>query len=839
MRYLFYQRQLSGWFGLFLLLLAAHGACQAQSGPVLDPTFQPVALFRPAAVRGAMQLSDGSRVVVGNFTRADGVASSGLVRYLPNGQPDAGFNARTRTNTGDIQAVREAPGGKLLLVFADTGRVSGLLCAGLARLLPNGRRDSTLIVFIPPFRIKALLALPDSSVLLGGSTGLAHLFQDGTPDTAFARRYGGAFQNGGVSALARQADGKVLVGGDFTDVQGEPRPGLARLLPSGALDPSYQPDLPADSWCLELTVQPADGRLLCVYLPAAPGTRLTLARLLPTTGALDAAFQPDAAVALATSRGQWPTVQVAANGAILVAGLRTVGAGQQGFVVRLSAAGAYDPTWAVASQGTASQGAASVQALPSGQVLAAAGAPLFFAAGTAPTQVAVLGAGGAYVPGWAPVFATTGYVTTLVVQPDGKIIIGGGFTEINGTARPGVARLNTNGSLDAGFMAGCQLFPFPETTPVGAEPRLALQPDGKVVVSGLGTSSTSSAGIVRLLPSGCPDPAFTPTLQLGYIQGMTLQPDGRVLLTGVLVPPGPFVPVLGLRLTNSGAVDTTYHLNSQLVANVQDQLVAQPDGTALLLNGNAYGQVVHLLATGALDPAFFSAVPVVPGGTFSLLKGVVRDASGRQLLFGQLGGAGSVASGGVVRLLANGTPDPSFRAALASGAATVVTAVAEQPNGRVLVGSGGEYGLQRLLADGQSDGTFGYAQGPSDGVVHALAVQPDGGILVGGTFQRVGRQVRGGLVRLVAPNVLPTTEAQAALTTAYPIPAHDQLHLRLDAANQPRQVQLLDALGRAVRTQATTQSALTFSVAGLPAGVYLLRVDYAQVPPFTRRVVVE
>ncbi len=71
------------------------------------------------------------------------------------------------------------------------------------------------------------------------------------------------------------------------------------------------------------------------------------------------------------------------------------------------------------------------------------------------------------------------------------------------------------------------------------------------------------------------------------------------------------------------------------------------------------------------------------------------------------------------------------------------------------------------------------------------------------------------------------------------MPAHDVLHLALDAASRPRQVQLLDALGRVVLARPTPPATLSLPTAALPPGVYLLRVDYATGGPVTRRVVLE
>src|SRR2546421_556581 len=50
--------------------------------------------------------------------------------------------------------------------------------------------------------------------------------------------------------------------------------------------------------------------------------------------------------------------------------------------------------------------------------------------------------------------AITGSVISIAVQADDKILIGGGFTLVNGAPRTNIARLNANGSLDAAFQNG-------------------------------------------------------------------------------------------------------------------------------------------------------------------------------------------------------------------------------------------------------------------------------------------------------------------------------------------------------------------------------------------------
>ncbi len=119
----------------------------------------------------------------------------------------------------------------------------------------------------------------------------------------------------------------------------------------------------------------------------------------------------------------------------------------------------------------------------------------------------------------------------------------------------------------------------------------------------------------------------------------------------------------------------------------------------------------------------------------------------------------------VVRLLANGQPDPAFTSA--PGGDGTVNTVAVQADGKILVG--GTFAsfntvffknLARLQADGKADGTFLIGSGP-DAQVNALAVQADGKILVGGAFQNFGGQSRPYLLRLGATGAVDTAFAPA------------------------------------------------------------------------------
>lgn len=135
-------------------------------------------------VRSVAVQADGKVVIGGGFTSVNGVPSSFIARLNAGGTPDTAFSTNTGTGfNGSVDSVAVQADAKIL--------VGGFI---------------TSVDGVP-------------------SSGIARLNTDGTPDTAFSTNTGTGF-DGAVLPVAVQADGKVLVGGDFTSVNGVTRPGL-------------------------------------------------------------------------------------------------------------------------------------------------------------------------------------------------------------------------------------------------------------------------------------------------------------------------------------------------------------------------------------------------------------------------------------------------------------------------------------------------------------------------------------------------------------------------------------------------------------------------------------
>jgi len=197
--------------------------------------------------------------------------------------------------------------------------------------------------------------------------------------------------------------------------------------------------------------------------------------------------------------------------------------------------------------------------------------------GTSRGHIARLNADGSLDTGFldGPTGAN-GTVHTVALQPDGKVLIGGEFTQVNGTLRRYIARLNVDGSLDTTFDPG-----------TGASDQVravVVQPDGKIIVGGAFTSfGISSANcIARLNVDGSVDGTFDPGSGANnWIRAVAVQQDGKVLIGGTFtVISGTSRPYIA-RLNVDGSPDVTFGATSNLDGSVRD-IVLQDDGKVII-----------------------------------------------------------------------------------------------------------------------------------------------------------------------------------------------------------------------------------------------------------------
>jgi len=334
--------------------------------------------------------------------------------------------------------------------------------------------------------------------------------------------------NGWVAPAVVQTDGKIIFGGGFTSVGGQARGRVARVSATGTLDPSFSnPNANDDVYALAL--QP-DGKLLVggEFTSLGGQTRYALGRL-NTNGTLDTTFNPtvfNPAPFPPTSSYRAQAILLQPDGKIVVGGRATTTLPNNavvtgGFLLRLNTNGVSDNTFV--TTGGANGPVATLAFQPDGKILI--GGLFTTLRGMARNRIGRLNGEGTLDAGFNP--DTSAGVFTCAVQADGKILIGGDFTTVGGQPRTKLARLKLDGGLDDTFTCAASGIGSPVVYSI------VLQADGKILVGGtfnsLGGENRLRVG--RLHPGGSVDAAFNPGANLD-VYGLALSPDGKTLVTG-------------------------------------------------------------------------------------------------------------------------------------------------------------------------------------------------------------------------------------------------------------------------------------------------------------------
>ena len=127
--------------------------------------------------------------------------------------------------------------------------------------------------------------------------------------------------------------------------------------------------------------------------------------------------------------------------------------------------------------------------------------------------------------GFDPGAGADGVVEAVVLQSDGRILIAGNFTHVGGSACEYFARLNASGSLDNLFNATVDI-----NNTVSS---MDVQLDGKVLIGGVfdSVSGVPKQYLARMNPDGILDQSFDPGSWLnGSVTSIVVQSDGKVLI---------------------------------------------------------------------------------------------------------------------------------------------------------------------------------------------------------------------------------------------------------------------------------------------------------------------
>lgn len=835
-------------------LLAVALGLWASAGSVaqaLDPTFERTRLSLPLLTDNAAEQADG-RLILSSVSPPfyNGQALPKLLRLNVDGTPDPSFGRTWLSAGGAAQAIRLLPNGKILLVgsgFSITETLGGLDLStrtGVVVLNADGTQDRTYR-FAEGGGALSADTQPDGKVLIGGNFTvfngvpagrLVRLLSTGQVDPGFMAGPAAAGFNGAVHTIKVQPDGKVLVGGDFTAYGTTPAVHLARLLPDGRLDPTFQAGLSEADIFQNFALQP-DGKVVYANINVAARPLVgTVHRVLPD-GTKDASFAARTTFGyLALQRTGDNGLTVQPDGGILVAGGFTqVNGLPSSGLLRLSPTGAVDATARFGSDFTGMPSA--LCPLRSGSVLVCGSFTTF---NGRPTGLFKVLPTGQIDPAFELVVGGKGTIHTSLRLPNGSILVGGTFSAVNGVKAANLALLTAEGRVDVAYT---QALP-PLNGPVRA---LAPGPQGTVYVGGGFYEDANPARrcLLRVQAGGQQDLTFAGRALMGQVAALSTYPDGRLLVAGSFGATAPEV----FRLTARGTSDPTFAPRFGTFVSGVSAAVLQRDERVAVLTSTAAWQLDPrgmLEGTSNTVPRFIHALAVQPdgrilvGGEFSSFAGSVRQA--------------------VARLLPSGTLDPSFDAGVVfmQNNIPAVHALAVQEDGRILcagyftsISAQPRHGIARLLSDGQVDNTFTDAV-RIDPEVSFLSIHPNGRLLVGAAARDplTGAPLTEGLACLLVPGLTgpapaglpgspPRPDMLATEPSIFPVPATDLVTVQGgNAATPGLAVTVFDAVGRAVWQGSSAASELTVPVGTWAAAAYTVRIVVAS-GTFHRRLLVQ
>ena len=345
--------------------------------------------------------------------------------------------------------------------------------------------------------VRSIAVQPDGKIIIGGNftsvhgephANVARLNADGSVDPSFT-----ASTNYYVDSVAVQADGKIVLGGQFAKVNDTGRSYLARLTEDGKLDASFTATTNAN--VTSVTVQADKQLVLGGQFSSVNGTSRNGIARITENGILDEFFKP------VIGAGSYVfSVGLEAGGMLVLSGELTINGKKSHGIARLNAQGG------LVTSNIANNFVYSVAVQADGKIVL--GGAFGMINDQPRVRIARLNADGTLedTATFNPGSGANATVNSVAVQTDGKIVLGGQFTSVNNQPRNRIARLDSHGIVEdtATFNPGSGA----NNTAFG----VAVQTDGKIVLSGdfTAVNATVRNAIARLDNDAATQPVTVP-----------------------------------------------------------------------------------------------------------------------------------------------------------------------------------------------------------------------------------------------------------------------------------------------------------------------------------------
>ena len=602
---------------------------------------------------------DGKIIVAGAFTKYNGTTVGRIVRLNTDGSRDTDFDTSIAASSGTVYGLALQPDGKLIVGGSFT-KYNGITVNRIARVLLNGDLDTNFATGTGfTSTVENIAIATDGKIIVSGTFSsfngnvtcpkLIRLNTDGTIDTSLSIGIG--FDDS-VGAIAVQPDGKIIVGGSFLNYNGTTQNRIVRLNPNGTVDSSFLSGSGFNNGSVQVIQIGSNGILVGGnFTDQYKTTDVNRLVLLNSNGTLNPNFDIGAGPATATVYAL-----AESSDSFFVGGSFSVFDDfKQGKLAKISTIGELDSGYLTAGVGF-DKAVEKVIPLVDGSYIAFGGFSQFN--GKLINRIAKLTINGELDSSFN--FNQTGANNTVkevLVQPDGKLLVAGNFTNYNGVDIKRLVRMNFNGSIDTSLNVGTG-FNYMVYS-------IVLLPNGEIIAAGNFTTYKGVAvnKVIRLLPNGDLDPNFNiGTNPDGTPNLLVLQPDGKVLVGGDFTTFNGITSNKLIRLNSNGSVDTTFSVGTGFVGTVCTIMLQNDEkiligGSFTSFNGQSNKRIIRLNSNGSQDSSFNSGTGF-SGGT---VRSIVVQSNGRILVGGSFSGNFNGTSvKRILRLLPDGNYDASY-----------------------------------------------------------------------------------------------------------------------------------------------------------------------------------
>jgi uncharacterized delta-60 repeat protein len=777
---------------------------------------------------------DGKIIVGGDFTSYQGINANRIIRLNPDGSKDTSFNTGTGfNNTAYYIAIQND--GKIIVSGKFT-TYQGVTENYIIRLNSDGSKDTTFISGTGTNAVIYCVAIQtDGKIILGGgfttyqsiiTNKIIRLNPNGSKDTTF--NIGTGFTGFGITinSIVLQADGKILVGGNFTSYQDNNENRIIRLNTDGSKDNSFNSGSGFDNVILSMAVQPDEKIIIGGNFTAYKGVTENRIIRLNKDGSKDNSFNTGNGFDNAIN-----AIVLQSNGKILLGGAFV---SYQDFtenqIICLNNDGTKDSYF---DSGTGFNGAINTITIQTDGKIVFGGVFTSYK-NVVEDRIIFLNSDGSKEISFNTGSGFNGNIRAIALQTDGKIIVGGNFTAYKGVTENRIIRLNEDGSKDTSFNT--------ETGFDSAVGIIKLQTDGKIIVEGAFTSykGVSENNIIRLYSDGSKDPSFN--IGTGFndiIQSIEVQKDGKIILGGTFTSYQNISTKNIIRLNNDGSKDISFNLGTgfKMSWNISplktfiNTVAVQPDGKIILggffdiYNGVTVGAgIIRLNSDGTRDTSFNTGT-----GFDSSPSSIALQNDGKIILSGSFDSYQNISTKNIIRLNINGSKDTSLNAGTGFNSAPYTLAI--QNDGKIILGGGFniyqgniERYIIRLNSDGSKDSSFN--TGTSfNSVVYSVLQQSDRQILIGGNFTTYkGDNQSAYLIGLKSTATLSNENfaKNKNLFSLWPNPVHNILNLNTSNINV-LSIKIYDLQGKLIYTK--EKESPSIDVSNFSNGLYLMKLQ--------------